>query len=40
MGGMTFNLKDSEMTGVAHSIANDHETTEILSFCVLIKHLV
>ena len=30
MGGMTFNLKDSEMTGVAHSIANDHETTEIL----------
>ena len=40
MGGMTFNLKDSEMTGVAHSIANDHETTEILSFCVLIKYLV
>ena len=30
MGGMTFNLKDSEMTGVAHSTANDHETTEIL----------
>ena len=30
MGGMTFNLKDSEMTGVAHSIANDHETTEVM----------
>ena len=30
MGGMTFNIKDSEMTGVAHSIANDHETTEVI----------
>ena len=30
MGGMTVNIKDSEMTGVAHSIANDHETTEVI----------
>ena len=30
MGGMTVNIKDSEMTGVAHSIANDHETTEVM----------
>ena len=30
MGGMTINLKDSEMTGVAHTATNNHETTEIL----------
>jgi outer membrane protein OmpU len=30
MGGMTVNIKDSEMTGVAHAIANDHETTEVI----------
>ncbi|MDC3155917.1 porin [Candidatus Pelagibacter sp.] len=30
MGGMTINLKDSEMDGVANSAANTHDTTEIL----------
>ena len=30
MGGMTINLKDSEMSGVNHDSANTHETTEIL----------
>ena len=30
MGGMTINLKDSEMTGVAHDNTVTHETTEIL----------
>ena len=29
MGGMTVNIKDSEMTGVAHTSTNDHETTEV-----------
>jgi outer membrane protein OmpU len=30
MGGMTVNIKDSEMTGVAHTATNDHETTEVI----------
>lgn len=30
MGGMSINLKDSEMTGVAHTATNNHETTEVL----------
>ena len=30
MGGMSINLKDSEMTNVAHSANTNHETTEIL----------
>ena len=30
MGGMSINLKDSEMTGVGHTAAKNHETTEIL----------
>jgi len=30
MGGMTVNIKDSEMTGVAHTSTNDHETTEVI----------
>ena len=30
MGGMTINLKDSEMSGVAHTATNDHETTEVI----------
>ena len=30
MGGMTLNVKDSEMTGVDHVITNDHETTEVI----------
>jgi len=30
MGGMTINIKDSEMSGVAHSASNNHETTEVL----------
>ena len=30
MGGMTLNIKDSEMEGVAHSASNDHETTEVI----------
>ena len=30
MGGMSINLKDSEMTGVAHTAADKHETTEVL----------
>ena len=30
MGGMSINLKDSEMSGVAHTATNSHETTEIL----------
>ena len=30
MGGMSINLKDSEMTGVNHSSTANHETTEIL----------
>ena len=30
MGGMTINIKDSEMTGVAHTSTNNHETTEVL----------
>ena len=30
MGGMTINLKDSEMSGVAHGTNVNHETTEIL----------
>ena len=30
MGGMTVNIKDSEMTGVAHATANTHETTEVI----------
>jgi len=30
MGGMTLNLKDSSMDGVAHTATNDHETTEVM----------
>jgi outer membrane protein OmpU len=30
MGGMTVNIKDSEMTGVAHTATNTHETTEVI----------
>ena len=30
MGGMSINLKDSEMTGVGNTAAKNHETTEIL----------
>ena len=30
MGGMTVNIKDSEMSGVAHTATNDHETTEVI----------
>lgn len=30
MGGMTINIKDSEMSGVNHSASNNHETTEVL----------
>ena len=30
MGGMTINLKDSEMSGVAHTATNTHETTEVM----------
>ena len=30
MGGMTINLKDSEMSGVNNVEANSHETTEVL----------
>ena len=30
MGGMTLNVKDSEMSGVAHTATNDHETTEVI----------
>jgi outer membrane protein OmpU len=30
MGGMTINVKDSEMAGVAHTATNDHETTEVI----------
>jgi outer membrane protein OmpU len=30
MGGMSINLKDSEMSGVANAEANTHETTEVL----------
>ena len=30
MGGMSINLKDSEMSGVANTEANTHETTEVL----------
>ena len=30
MGGMTFNIKDSSMDGVAHTATNDHETTEVI----------
>ena len=30
MGGMSINIKDSEMSGVANDAANTHETTEIL----------
>ena len=30
MGGMTLNIKDSEMEGVAHTATNDHETTEVI----------
>jgi len=30
MGGMSINIKDSEMSGVANTAANTHETTEIL----------
>ena len=30
MGGMTLNIKDSEMKGVAHTATNDHETTEVI----------
>ena len=30
MGGMTLNIKDSEMSGVAHTSTNDHETTEVI----------
>ena len=30
MGGMTLNVKDSEMSGVAHTATNTHETTEVI----------
>ncbi len=30
MGGMTVNVKDSNMDGVAHTATNDHETTEVI----------
>ena len=30
MGGMTVNVKDSSMDGVAHTATNDHETTEVI----------
>jgi outer membrane protein OmpU len=30
MGGMTINLKDSDMKGVANTAGNSHETTEVL----------
>ena len=30
MGGMSINLKDSEMSGVAHTATNTHETTEVI----------
>ena len=30
MGGMSINLKDSEMSAVGHSAGTNHETTEIL----------
>ena len=30
MGGMTINIKDSEVAGAAHSASNTHETTEVL----------
>ena len=30
MGGMTVNIKDSEMSGVAHTATNSHETTEVI----------
>ena len=30
MGGMTINIKDSEMSGVAHSASSNFETTEVL----------
>ena len=30
MGGMTINLKDSEVSGAAHTSTNNHETTEVL----------
>ena len=30
MGGMTVNIKDSSMDGVAHTATNDHETTEVI----------
>jgi len=30
MGGMSINIKDSEVAGAAHSASNTHETTEVL----------
>ena len=30
MGGMTLNIKDSEMKGVANNASNDHDTTEVI----------